>query len=298
MYNTLHKIKISHILSRNFLTDDFMPFRVFYSLFKKLNFSKKVKRNGQYFTVLIKDGMGVMNFISKYEMWLDELLIELIDKEDAVFFDVGANTGQTLLKVMTKFPRVRYFGVEPNENCIKYLKALIEVNNFNTVKIFEYALSDDSGEAELLTRYQDDVLATTSHSFRKFTKYANKLKVSNITGDELIKQQGLDEVAVIKLDIEGGEAKAIDGLLNTIKTFRPYIICEIAPLPTEDKGVTIFRTESANHILSTLASLNYIVMNITTKELVNRVENLSTSLESCNYIFIPEEKKTNFQVKN
>jgi len=298
MYNAIHKVKLTHFLGRNLLTENFLPFKVFYSLFKRLNWSKQVQRNGNSFTLLIKDGMGVMNFISEYEIWLDEILPKLIDKEGAVFIDVGANTGQTLLKVLPKFPGIKYFAIEPNANCVRYLQALIEVNNFSSVKILEYALSDTEGKGELLLRYQDDILATTSHSFRKFTKYSSKQPIRTISGDSLLKEENLCEVTVIKLDIEGGEAKAIDGLLGTIKTFRPYIICEIAPLPTEDKGVTLFRTNSANQILSRLSDLGYLALNITTRNQINCVEDLSSSLESCNYIFIPKEKKTIFFNQN
>lgn len=264
-----------------------MPFRLIYGLFKKLNWSKKVRRNGIPYTILIKNGMGVMNFAADYELWLDTILPKLIDNESGVFLDIGANTGQTMLKVLPRFPDVSYFAFEPNENCVSYLQALCEVNNFKNVKILEYALSDSDGEAELLTRYQDDILATTTHTFRKFTKYSIKKKVRMTTGDALVKAENLTKISVIKIDIEGGEARAIDGLLDTIKTFQPYIICEIAPLPTEDQGVTAFRTMSANQILSRLTELNYIAINIVTRKRINQVEDLSTSLESCNYLFLP-----------
>jgi len=290
LYNTLHKLKISHILSRNFLTEKFLPFKLLYKLVRRLNWSKKVRRNGADFTVLIKDGMGMMNFVSNYENWLDKILPKLIEKGDAVFVDIGANTGQTMIKVLPRFPEVRYFAIEPNEHCVRYLEALSEANKFKHVKIFECALSDSDGEAELLTRYQDDILATTTHSFRKFTKYAIKKRVRMTTGDVLLKQENLTEVAVIKVDIEGGEAMAINGLLNTIRNFQPYIICEINPLPTEDKGVTEFRTMSANKIFANLHDLDYTAINIVTRHQVNRIEDLSVSLESCNYLFLPKRR--------
>jgi len=290
MYNFFHKFKISHILGRNFLTVDFLPFRLLYKLFSRINWSKKVSRNGQNVTILIKNGMGIMNFVSHYENWLDEILPKLIDEEDAVFLDIGANTGQTMIKVLPRFPNVRYFAVEPNTHCVSYLHALCEANSFRNVKILEYALSDSPGEAVLLTRYQDDILATTTHSFRKFTKYAIKKQVPMTTGDALMEAENLTKVSVIKIDVEGGEAKVIDGFLNTIKKFQPYIICEILPLSTEDKGVTAFRTICAGQILSRLRDLNYISMNIVTGKPVNHIEDLSSSLESCNYLFLPDTK--------
>lgn len=290
MYNTLHKLKLSHVFSRNFITEDFLPFRLLYKLVKKVNWSKKIHTNGITYTVLLKNGVGVMNFVSDYETWFDDTLEKIIDKEDAVFIDIGANIGQTMLKVLPRFPTVSYYGIEPNPHCVSYLQELAKVNNFNRVKIIECAISDTDGEGELLTRYRDDILATTTHSFRKFTKYAVKTKVPMTTGDAVINAEGLTKVDIIKIDIEGGESKAINGLMNTIKKFQPYIICEILPLPTEDEGVTAFRTMSANAIFACLHELNYLALNIVTGNKIYSTEDLSTSLESCNYLFLPNTK--------
>ena len=117
------------------------------------------------------------------------------------------------------------------------------------------------------------------------------------TGDAVINAEDLTEVDIIKIDIEGGESKAISGLMDTIKRFEPYIICEILPLPTEDEGVTQFRTMSANNILSNLQGLNYIALNLVTWSLINGVEDLSTSLESCNYLFLPKAKTEMLEYK-
>lgn len=297
MLNLSQKLqKISHVIGRNVLSESFLPFRLIYKLVRKVNFTWTVNRNGSRFKILIKDGMGIMNFVSDYEPWLDEILPKLLDKRDAVFLDIGANTGQTMIKILPRFPEVRYLGVEPNEYCVKYLQALSKVNKFKSVKILAYALSDATGEVELLTRYQDDILATTTHSFRKFTKYAIKKQVRMISGDALIEQENIKELSLIKIDIEGGESKAIQGLLNTIRKFQPYIICEILPLSTEDKDVTVFRTIAANKILSHMCDLNYIVLNIFTGNPINQVEELSDSHDSCNYLFVPNSKLTSLKL--
>jgi FkbM family methyltransferase len=290
MYNTLHKFKISHVIDRNIITEKFLPFKLFYKLFKKLNCSRKVNRNGASFTILIKRGMGIMNFISNYETWLDEILPMLIEKEDAVFFDIGANTGQTMIKVLPHFPKVRYYAFEPNGSCVDYLQSLCALNHFSTVKIFDYALSDTEGEVELLMRYQDDMLATTSPKFRKFTKYATKKKVRMTTGDALVSKESLAEISIIKIDVEGGEAKVIEGLLKTIKSFQPLILCEILPIISEDKGVTEYRKFSASQMLSRMYDLNYSILNIATGNLIKGIKDLSSSLESCNYLFVPKSK--------
>ena len=135
MYNQLHKYRVSHYISRRFLTMTFPPFRWLYYLFCKIRLAKTQKRFGKTYRVLLQNGIGAMNFLSGYENWLDEMLPHLIEKDQAVFVDIGANTGQTMLKVLPRFPGVAYYAVEPNPKCAEYLKELCSLNDFLNVKI-------------------------------------------------------------------------------------------------------------------------------------------------------------------
>ncbi len=290
MYNALHKFKIAHILGRNLLTERFLPFKIANKLFKKISFSKTIIRNGQPIKILLKNGVGAMNFVDTYERWFDELLLSLMKDGMPVFVDVGANVGQSLIKVKSLYPQCTYLAIEPNPHCIDYLHKLIAINGFENVSVLQYALTDEEGSTELLLRFQDDILATTTQGFRKFTKYANTAQVATLTGDALIRMQALSNISVIKLDIEGGESKAIKGLMEHIGKFEPYLICEINPLVTEDEGVTKFRRQNAAQILDLLGGKGYVCMNIITKEKVNSIDELSASLQSCNYLFVPPKK--------
>lgn len=290
MYQTLHKLKISHYLSKHFLTVNFLPFRFVYWLLKQISFSRTVRRNNVSYQVMVKKGVGLMNLIDQYEPWFEELLSEIITDGESVFLDVGANIGQTLLKVVPYYSNVKYIGIEPNRRCVSYLVDLAERNNYKNVLFYNYALSDKKGETELLLRFQDDILATTSPSFRKFTNYAEKEIVPIITGDELIQNESIERVDIIKIDVEGGEAKALSGLLNTIETWQPIIICEILPLQSKSKEVEEFRNASAAEILSIAENLNYSIHNIITRHIVREVKDFSPSLESANYLLLPADR--------
>ncbi len=294
MYSTLHRYKIFHILGRNLLTERFLPFKWLYKLFQKVSWSTTISRNGISYKVFIKGGVGTMNFVPDFEPWMDTVLPKLLGKKDDVFFDVGANIGQTMIKVLSRFPDTQYFAVEPNDHCVKYIKELAELNNFKSVTTLEYALSDFIGETNLLLRYRDDLLATTTTSFRKFTKYAIEKTVKVTRGDVLISTAKLDKISIIKMDVEGGEPKVLEGLLESIRAFQPYIISEILPLNTENDGVTEFRKSSARQMLSRLKEEDYTVFNLITSHKVGEIDDLSISLESCNYIFVPQMKLNEF----
>lgn len=292
IYSTLHKSKFSHLIARSLVTENYVGFRIVYRLVKKLNFTSTVKRNNSEIRLLVKNGVGLMNLISNYESWLDAILPKLITGNNPVFIDVGANIGQTMLKVVPNYKDLHYIAIEPNPNCSKYLESLCELNQFNQVRIVNKALSDKKGDAQLLTRFDDDILGTTSPKFRKFTKYSSTTAVPCMSGDELISELKLNSITVLKVDVEGGEAAVLKGLSQSIKKYQPYIICEVAPLHSKSYDVMKYRIFCAKQILSFLASNNYSAINIVTKKQVKGFKDFSSSLESANYLFIPEAKKT------
>ena len=75
---------------------------------------------------MINNGIGWMNMINQYEPWFENLLSNIIKDEETVFLDVGANIGQTLLKVVPLYKNVQYIEIGPNENCVSYLRNLVK----------------------------------------------------------------------------------------------------------------------------------------------------------------------------
>lgn len=297
MYQLLHRFRISHYISKHFLTVNFLPFKCLYWLLSKVSITKTIHSEHSAYKVFVKDGVGWMNLIKNYESWFENLLDTIQLSEETVFVDVGANIGQTMLKVLSRNPSVQYIGVEPNQKCLSYLGKLVMLNGYSNVRLFNFALSDQKGETSLLLRFDDDLLATTSPSFRKYTNYAKKETVKEITGDELLKSEEIEHISIIKVDVEGGEAGVLLGLKQTIRKFRPIIICEVLPLHSKSEEVSDFRHNSARQILDIAKEMNYQMYNIQTISEVKSVNDISASLEAANYIFLPADKFTDLRRK-
>ncbi|QTN38417.1 FkbM family methyltransferase [Cryomorphaceae bacterium] len=212
-------------------------------------------------------------------------------KDGGTFIDVGANTGQTLLKVKSINEEVEYVGIEPNPVCVEYLKNLIELNQLSNARVFGHALSRDKDILNLKLRYSEDQLGTTTENFRVFTRYAIEVKVPAVTGDAFVTDHKLKQVDVIKLDIEGGESDVLQSFRKTIEQYRPSIICEVTPLQSKSKKVERFRQESAQSILQFCYELDYLVINLKTQVSVHVIDDFSKSLESCNYLLKPNSKE-------
>ena len=297
MYKFLHRFKVSHYISKHFLSVNFLPFKFIYWLLSKVSFTRTIQNKKSNYKVFVSGGIGWMNLISNYEPWFEKILDSIVLNEETVFVDIGANIGQTMLKVLSRNSSVRYIGFEPNKKCMVYLEKLAGLNSYQNISLYNFALSDRKGETSLHLRFDDDLLATTTPSFRKYTNYAKKQTVLEITGDELLEKEAIDTVSVIKIDVEGGETKVLLGLKRTITEYHPIIICEVLPLYSKSEEVSTFRKSSAIKILEIVCDLDYQIYNIKNKTEITSVNDFSSSLESANYILLPAGELNDFRLQ-
>jgi len=99
-----------------------------------------------------------------------------------------------------------------------------------------------------------------------------------------------DEIAVVKIDVEGGELFVIEGLLPVLQRSRPYVVAEVLPGSNEE------RMERQEAIERHLSQLNYRLYRIrrTSDERFEGflpIDTIGThkDLESCDYVFAPVE---------
>ena len=78
-------------------------------LFKFINFIWFIKIGGTRFKIPVIQEMGLGNF-TVTEPWMMDLIQDLYKKKTGAFIDIGANIGQTLLKLKSVAPDVDYVG--------------------------------------------------------------------------------------------------------------------------------------------------------------------------------------------
>jgi hypothetical protein len=74
-----------------------------------------------------------------------------------------------------------------------------------------------------------------------------------ITIDELVETLNLERVDFIEMDIEGGEALALQGARRTLQRFRPTIVACIHHLPADREGIprTVLEIEPSYEVETT-----------------------------------------------
>jgi FkbM family methyltransferase len=134
-------------------------------------------------------------------------------KKDMTFVDLGANKGIfTILAAKMVGKKGRVFAFEPAAFNISILK-----NNlrwYNHVSIIAKAVSDRTGKARFYLSSSDTVTHTL---FEDPNEKRNYVDVETISLDEFFKDKD-SHVDFIKIDVEGAEIKALEGMKGIIKT--------------------------------------------------------------------------------
>ncbi|MEO9070116.1 MAG: FkbM family methyltransferase [Ginsengibacter sp.] len=143
--------------------------------------------------------------------------IRIIEKnlsEGDVMIDAGANIGAISLPIAKK-KNVTIFGFEPAHHIYKTLQKNIVINKLKNMKALPLALSNEAGEVDF---YESDRV----HGWSGIVKIDSFLhyKVPATTLDSFTKENNIEEIAVLKVDVQGWEyfvLKGAEELINQKK---------------------------------------------------------------------------------
>lgn len=154
----------------------------------------------------------------------------IFDKNDPlIILDIGACEGEETIKFSNKYPNSKILTFEPvpaNSNIIKKNLKKYGVNN---AELFELALSDSDGKADLFlssgnpdTRKKDDWDYGNKSSslfepgetkkIHPWLKFENKIEVTTATLNTILKGKEIKWVDFIYMDVQGAELKVLKGL--------------------------------------------------------------------------------------
>jgi len=227
------------------------------------------------------------------ESWMINLLKNLLPFKDGAFIDIGANVGQTLIKLKCVEPNIQYFGFEPNPLCVNCAMELIKKNGFENCEIIPVGISNKDGMTTLnCYDMKTGGGATIVEKFRS-QQIERKIFVPVQNFEYMYKKLNLKKISIIKIDVEGGELEVIKGLKSVLRKERPFILCEILPVYSRDNT---FRKKRQEEIEKIIKKLDYKICRIE-KEKNERLKGLTylkkigihSDLSLCDYLFIPDE---------
>ena len=142
------------------------------------------------------------------------------------FIDIGCNTGLYCCVAASMCPESGVIhAFDPQKECIDTLKQTISLNRWEKRL---YAHNYGIGEKRSKLQLQLSGSGSTFNSDFNSDSSLPHIEVEVLSLDEWIKDNPLENVDFIKVDVEGYELEVLKGSENTIKSFKPVIFIEIA----------------------------------------------------------------------
>lgn len=213
-----------------------------------------------------------------------------IEKNDLMIFDVGAQYGQTALEYSSRFSGSTIYCFEPFNESFNILKN--NVSEYSNIKAFNIAIGDSEG----VKKFNSNTFSATNSFLETHEKASDiwgkgmldtieKTDVAITTLDNFVKKNGINQIDILKIDVQGYEFNVIEGAKHLISTNNIKLIyLEIIIMPTYKEQ------KHLDELLALMRTCNFSLYN-----LYNFTYDSFGSLSQLDAIFICDEfKKTIF----
>ncbi len=148
-------------------------------------------------------------------------------REGMTVIDVGAYIGYySLLASKLVGSKGKVYTFEPFPESLLVLKKNIQINSCKNIQVIEKALTDKVGVASYYLDHNSPSNNSTIQSLQPF-KDRQEIRVPTTILDEFM---GNKRVDIVKMDIEGGERAALNGMTKVIKS-NPNLVMLIEVYP-------------------------------------------------------------------
>jgi FkbM family methyltransferase len=155
-----------------------------------------------------------------------EMIINQIKNDNTTFIDIGSNYGAYSIPIAKLKNKINVYCFDPSEKALNQLKDNIVLNGIKNIKYFNVGV----GEKNKTAFFNDEIKNyNNSGSYEISNKYSGKKilinSIDNLIDDGKILPK---KKIVIKMDIEGYEFLALQGLIKTIKKYDIFIFFEFS----------------------------------------------------------------------
>lgn len=153
------------------------------------------------------------------EETLQEYCYAYVPRTGETVVDVGAGYGRETLTFSSQVgPGGRVIAVEAHPRAFEGLARMVDLNRLGNVTLVRVAIASGDGTASI-TDASDDLTNTLVSTVGQAS-----IVVSTTSLDRLTREQGLDTIDFLKMNIEGGEALAIAGMRESLRRTRHVAI--------------------------------------------------------------------------
>jgi FkbM family methyltransferase len=215
----------------------------------------------------------------------DIYFLKNLIKPGDICIDIGAHLGYFTFELSRLAGNNGHvYAIEPMSKFFQTLENLVSDRKLKNITLYQNAMGADTEFVEMgipkLNNVKKYAYARVK-STHSYLEYMDSEKVKNVQGDQLFAD--LKKLDFIKCDVEGLELQVFQSFLETIRRFRPVILCEL-----EDPG----KRETLLNLLSAGSYSIYYLENRKLKPLSNES---TVDPVSHNHYFIPENRLNSFR---
>ncbi len=148
-----------------------------------------------------------------------------------VALDVGANVGHHTLAFSRIFGTVLAF--EPNPEVFKELESAVRLNHIENARLHAFGLWDRDEILMFNVPPEDNTGMGSFKDEIPGMEGVAKLTLPVRCGDGVLEAAGVETIDFVKIDVQGAECEALDGLAQILEKSRPLIWVEISATTRE-----------------------------------------------------------------
>jgi len=195
-----------------------------YNFFRKIRIlfkiDQKILINGQELILPPGHLLSMYNYLyPKYDKFISELVINIKKNESVI--DIGANVGDTLVRLINSNSEPKYYSIEADEYFFKYLKKNKEKIISNTQN--RITLINELVGIDLIGN-----LSNTTTGTKSLVESSYGLKTKKL--DEIIIEHNIKNIVLIKVDVDGYDYNVLFSGMNQIKKYKPVLFFEYMSL--------------------------------------------------------------------
>ena len=154
-----------------------------------------------------------------YDLFLPTLIRNVKHNESII--DIGANVGDTLLRCINANNKPNYYSIEADEYFFRYLE--------KNKKLFENVIQQKiTLIKELVGQNLKGNLSITTSGTKCLIESSNGIKTRPL--DEIIKDYKIENLKLIKVDVDGYDYNVLLSGINSIKKYKPDLFFEYMDL--------------------------------------------------------------------
>lgn len=145
-------------------------------------------------------------------------------RPDETICDIGANKGSYLYWMSRWAPRGRVVAFEPQERLAAYLREACAALRMDNVEVEAKAVGAEAGTLTLHVPGDGDSPGASLSSQVAAREQCRPVPVPVVSLDGYFEGEG--RIGVLKIDVEGAEAKVLEGARRILATHSPLIVME------------------------------------------------------------------------